>query len=917
MTLLSKRLILTALLLFLYLLPLRLTYGAACTDVFPAATTANASAGNRLTVPSFTGFLPLWNFLFNLTYRAGDYHYTWGSLSGRVKIKNTGGPSTRLYFNGNLTVSNTVKMLDAGEDKLIVVVNGNMTVNDDVNLKGFFYVLGDVTLNDNVDVSGAITATGSITINGGNVTTTYKPNKISGADFDGMCTDGPSTPTVDHFDYTVTTSASVCTPHSVTITAKDSSNNTITDYTGSISLSTSTSHGNWAVSSATNSINNGTSDDGAASYTFAAGDNGDIVLTLANDHADTLTITTNDSSASVSSTSSSITFSDNAFVIATNDSLSDDIVAGRDHSFRVQYMKKQPSPSTTTCSVATGYSGSKPLKAWYTKDASDPNGTAPKINSGSSLPASVGGANNLTLAFSSGVASFTLNTFDVGKYALNLRDDSASFASATVSGSSSTYVVRPFGLYVSATANPAASSHSGGKFKKAGEAFIVSVKGVLYESADDQYNTAGSFTPDGYPDYHHDSTPSNNANLSNNSAAPSFGDEGETIALTALLHDPSPGAGANDPGLSGTTSVSSFSSGTGSSSNVKYTEVGIIEILAQITDTNYLGSGRNVYGRSGYVGRFYPNNYTIAPNTPLLDDGDVSWTCNFTYQGQSFGFVTDPVLTVTAVNASGTATKNFGGDYWKLSAPAAHSYAATGIPAGASTTFAHSSDSTTFTFSNTDLSDYDGKGTLTIANDSFTFNRVNSRPASGDVAFSPSLAMTVASAQLTDPDGACYEQSSSCANYTLSSITGTEIRYGRVVLEQAFGSELLPLAMDTRIEYYATTGSSSAFVVNTLDANSCTGTLLGTANLNLSNYSGSISSGDTTATFTGYNSGVGIINFTAPGDNNNGQVKVTMDVPAYLEYDWADSGLADPYATADFGIYQGNDTLFYFRESYR
>ncbi|PCJ18493.1 MAG: hypothetical protein COB04_07230 [Gammaproteobacteria bacterium] len=1051
-------------------------YAASCSDVFPGATTANIT--KELTLPTLTGTLPLWKFLFDATYSAGDYHYTWGSISNNVKIKASGGASVRLYFKGNVTISDNVKMLDGKEEDLIVIIEGNLTVEDKVKLKGFYYVKGNVEFNDDSEIKGAISATGNITINGSKVKTDYKADKLAKADFNSMCTQGadegcskvfsgalvPSTAntlslpaftgssalnltsgkttfatgdfhyttgnmsgsaklktsgpttrlyfngnvtleddakitekdadeliiiikgnltvkdhakvkgfvyvqgnvtledradikgslvatgtittlgskvktkyessklstvefstlcgegavtTLDHFAYTVSTAASVCTAHSVTITAQDSSNATITGYTGSITLSTSTSNGNWAVTTATNAINNGTSDDGGATYTFAAGDSGDIVLTLANEHADTLTITTTDSSASKSTTSSSITYTDNTFVFSTGDSLASDVVAGRDHSFTVSYMKKNPSPSSTTCSVASGYTGSKSLKAWVAKHGDDPSGTAPKINSGSSLPSSVGGSNNVSLTFSSGVANFTLNTFDVGKYALNLRDDSGGFATATINGASDTYVIRPFGLYIAVTGNSAASSHSGTKFKKAGEAFTVVVTGVLYASADDQYNTAGSATPDGFPDYHSDTTPSNNANLSNNTAAPSFGGESETVALTALLYDPSPAGGANDPGLSGTTSISSFSSGVGSSTNVKYTEVGIIEITAQLTDSNYLASGKNVYGKSGYVGRLYPDHYTLSANTPALADGGASWTCDFTYQGQTFGFSTDPVITVTAVNAGGTATKNFGGDYWKLSAPTSHSFAATGLPSGTSTALSHNSASTTYVYTNTGLSGYDGVGTLTIASDAFTFTRNNSRPASGDVAFTPSLAMTFIASQFTDPDGACYESASSCASYAVSSIGGTEIRYGRVVLDEAFGSELLALPMATRIEYYATTGSSTAFVVNSADNNSCTGTSLGSGNITLSNYLGNLSSGETTASLSGYSSGVGTINFTAPGSGNDGQVKTTLNVPAYLEYNWFDTGLADPVAAGVFGIYEGNETIFYFRESYR
>ncbi|MCH6566446.1 MAG: hypothetical protein IH811_11325, partial [Proteobacteria bacterium] len=63
-------------------------------------------------------------------------------------------------------------------------------------------------------------------------------------------------PTVDHFNINVGAgAANTCNPFSFTVTAEDSSNNPVTDYTGTVSLTTSTANGNFSAVVATNNVN--------------------------------------------------------------------------------------------------------------------------------------------------------------------------------------------------------------------------------------------------------------------------------------------------------------------------------------------------------------------------------------------------------------------------------------------------------------------------------------------------------------------------------------------------------------------------------------------------------------------------------------------------------------------------------------
>ena len=116
----------------------------------------------------------------------------------------------------------------------------------------------------------------------------------------------------------------------------------------------------------------------------------------------------------------------------------------------------------------------------------------------------------------------------------------------------------------------------------------MSVTAKAYSAADDANS-------DGVPDNHADTNAANNANLADNTTLAKFGAESpaETITLSSALRLPSGGV---DPGLSdgdATASdgriISSFTSGVGSTTQVYFAEVGIIEIAATITDSDYLG----------------------------------------------------------------------------------------------------------------------------------------------------------------------------------------------------------------------------------------------------------------------------------------------------------------------------------------
>lgn len=967
----------------------QVTYAALCSDVFPANTTSNATPAQQLTYTypagqTFNNF----NYLLSNNVGSGDQYYNGRTMRSDIVV--TSGTTTRLFVNGNLTLDKGF-LVDAdvnqygNPEDLIIIINGDLSISSRTTINALIYVEGDVSISGNPDINGAITATGSVPAAQSNQT--YDAAAVANADFSTLCSWGVAS--FDYFDINIPANGSTCSPASVVITAIDTDGATMTSYTDTLSLTTSSGHGGW-VSTGTNAIVDSNMDDGAATYTYDVADAGVVTFLLSNTHADVLTVSATDLGTSIARTSSAITFSDNAFNFTTADN---DTIAGRDHSFSLEYIKRDP--STGACGVATDFAGNVNLKMSYRTSVNHPGGAnAPSIG-GTTLPSAQPAASNLSLNFVAGVANFSLSTSDIGEYQLYVLDDSSGFAVDTngspidINGSSALYSIRPFGFDVILPANPAATDATGGIFKAAGELFDIQVRGLLYQAADDLNNN-------GIPDGHDDTDPANNADLSDNNVASSFGAEGETIVLSSLLVLPAAG---NDPGLSGTTSITSFVSGVGSTSTASsFNEVGIIEVSAAITDGSYLSStGVTIYGKSSYVGRFIPAYFSASSNSPLLldgwydsdSDGTNDWTCDFTYQGQEFAMDSSPRMTLAALNTGGVATQNYTGAFNKFSvASVSQKNIQFAMSDQTATTATVPTVNNTVAIAMSDLGggliDFTVSGLADLQN-GIAYNKAV-QPSAGDEVFaadfnvrffeeldntSPGPVLMVAdpgdSSQpvtfvsdlqdyfddaaylntdtngdsvadshqaliLRDADDVCYMIDSDsdgipdlCDEYTLIGITGTEIRYGRLSVENAYGSELLPLAVVYRAEYYdliTPTSPTSGFKVNDQDNSSvsgCAGTLVDAAGVSLSDFQINLNMGETSVgSVSGLSNGLGNLVLTAPGANNQGMVRVSVTVPTWLEYDFDGDGAADqPSGIASFGVAAGDDLLFFQRESYR
>lgn len=333
-------------------------------------------------------------------------------------------------------------------------------------------------------------------------------------------------------------------------------------------------------------------------------------------------------------------------------------------------------------------------------------------------------------------------------------------------------------------------------------------------------------------------------------------------------------------------------------------------------------------GVSGF-GRFIPDNFNVSLNAPAFAPA-----CGtFSYVGQTFTYSTVPVITVTARNGTtngltNATTANYAGSYMKLTnanltpntqllrylrfdslgggtTPALDPANVPGAPGVGS-------DPTIGAFTN-------GVGTLTfLAGAGLAFTRSTTTP---NLPFNADIALAL---NIIDGDSvafagnpAAFGAATAGNGIAFSPVTAKEMRFGRLTLGNAFGSELLDLPIPMETQYY---NSSGVYVTNVDD--SCTSIVLNNVFLS----SGTPTGGGA------FVSGKGNLKITKPLAKVSIDLCIDLDgstptdnsciasVPAnknYLQWKW--SGLAfdkDPKARATFGVFKNADEFIYFRENF-
>lgn len=503
---------------------------------------------------------------------------------------------------------------------------------------------------------------------------------------------------------------------------------------------------------------------------------------------------------------------------------------------------------------------------FYSGHVTPATGTMAVSVNGNAIGTSAAAATPVLLDFdATGTALISVHYADAGAMQLNaLYNGSAGTGDAgLVLAGSDQFVSLPAGFCVQAktlanntVAQPNCADSSCPMYQRAGVNFPFSVTAMAWQ-ADGETDTAF---------------------CSGNASTPNF------AGAVSLNHD------MLDSTIEGNFSASNVNLSAGSfSGNGQFSEVGRFTLT---TAGSYLGETLPA-SKSAAIGRIVPDRYELIvsgyeAHCTTADDFSYAGLKD-SHAGESFAIAT----TVNAVNAGGALTQNYQGGYAKLQNAAVNFVDRN---AGADATDGE------FVNEGHQLEFIEGVGT-------------------------PRLIATGVSGNVP----AYYQFLSARAPYSVAlrldvsdsdSISGSspeqgpvEFRLGRLAMDNAYGPEQLPLPIPLRAEYFD--GSRwqrnhadfcSEYIRTSVGRDQFTGTLTDA----LTTVENPIVS---TSLQTGLSQTGAPLRLRAPGLNQYGSLRVQLNVPSWLQFDWDGDGSVDlPTATATFGRYRGSDRVIFWRE---
>jgi len=396
------------------------------------------------------------------------------------------------------------------------------------------------------------------------------------------------------------------------------------------------------------------------------------------------------------------------------------------------------------------------------------------------------------------------------------------------------------------------------------------------------------------------------------------------------------GASSACPATLGTLSLATtFTAGQLTTNTASYSEVGSFAL--QLVDSSFASvdaadssaAEREIVSATINVGRFVPDHFAVSLNAPLFGTA----CTGFTYIGQVFNYVTAPVMTVTAQNFTNGTTTNYAGALWQITnasltgkaySAASGTLDTSGLP-GTDPVIAPSGA---------------GVGTLSFGSGSGLFftRTAPVAPFDADISLAINVIDTDAVAYASNP--ARFGTASPGNGIAFDG--GKPMRFGRLRMSNALGSEKLALSIPVQAQHWNGTG----FVTNTLD--SCTSiprsafALDFTPASNLTACETAMSAASLTLA-----AGAATLSLTAPGAGNDGSVLVTANLGSaggsycnpgsyvaatnaglsHLLGRWDDAADPDadpstdyddkPAARAAFGLYGSQpNNVIYMRENY-
>ncbi|WP_254052576.1 DUF6701 domain-containing protein [Aliivibrio sp. EL58] len=495
------------------------------------------------------------------------------------------------------------------------------------------------------------------------------------------------------------------------------------------------------------------------------------------------------------------------------------------------------------------------------------------------------------LNFANNEAQITVNYADAGQLQLNARYTKS--YNQDIEGSDQ-FVSFPVGLSASVSDKNNSSSNSLCQsedtncsiFARAGEEFNLIIKAHAWEK-------------------------DNDSDLANNLVTPNYAQD--NLILDHTLVAPSQKIGGNTGNLLINTYNHAAKQGSTNTFKQSISEVGVFDISVT-PPAGYLGS--NAFqikaANTGSIGRFTPAYFDLSAVQPTIKDacGD------FTYMGQTFEFDTLPTLELTPLSYTGGQLQNYNiGPWWRYN---------------------NKWDFRTYSASPSDIAviDSDSLSILGRRDGFATSGSVDKLPLQNKVQlqnaklrynkpFDPisptndTITLTLSAEDTKDQDKVCYKTNATgnCLEYNFPATPEHQQEWGRITMEDAYGSELNDLQSRIETESYV----GGRFIRN---SDSCTIFSLSNFRFDVGTDPNALPVGKGTTkaslTSTDMSNGLTSMNFTAPGNGNQGQVIPTLSLVnlPWLQQDQDNNDSFEDFikATIHFGIYRGSDRIIWSHE---
>lgn len=759
-------------------------------------------------------------------------------------------------------------------------------------------------------------------------------------------------PALDHFAISHAGSGVACDAHAITITAHDASHNPVDANALTVNLSTTNGRGTWTgIQAGGGTLSDPVPGDGAATYSFAVGSNSvTLLFSYANLATNPETFGFNVSGGGFSETTGTAAVTEDPAMtlslagfrfrnVSDGNGTVVTQISGKPSNagFNAKTVRLQAINTDTGTGACVNQFANQTRTVQLGGECNIPATCAGRqiaIN-GSSIATSNdnGGAGaaaytDASLAFDANSEADTVIAYpDAGQISVHARYDlDPGTAGFEMIGASNPFVVRPFGLAFrgadAATTIPHASSAAGTLLAAAGDNFTMTLAAYQWAAGEDANS-------DGVPD--------TGANITDNGTVPNFA---ATAAVSAGANLPGVALGsvARGAGCSSPPDIA-LAGGSATATDWCYGEAGNVILSAAVTD--YLAAGVNVGGTSGldgdagggYVGRFKPKYFEVTGATTLGNRAALACApaSSFTYmnEGLELGF------SLEARNTQGALTQNYTGAYAKLDLSTAASLGIGARSGGGANLTARVDLSVAptgnFTSGVADISIV--TGVRRAAPDSpdgpYAGTRFGVAPNDGD----PDAANGVRLAAFDlDVDGAGGDE-----HFTIG--PPTELRFGRLWLQNAYGSGASVLPVPIQAQYW----NGSAFAVNAAD--SCTALARSAIALTFGAPLAPCNAAVNAASVP-FSSGVGTLVLSAPGAGAQGSVLLAPNLgsaggsycdPAsyvaagsaplgYLLGRWNDADNPDgdgttayddkPGARAVYGRYAQPRNFIFYRENY-